>query len=293
MTTEDLPLSLFGTNGDVIDFHRWVGDFIGLTGARGFGVPPQVLTMLEGAGDGATVRNVRAGARDLDLPIGIFGENRGDILEKQRRLRAALRWDPASGEPPAQLRFRLFGGEVFEIGVHYVAGAETQIGETGTDYYCRWLLTLRCPDPYWVALDEISFRLRSGSGGRGLLPRLANLRVSSSQVLGSVTVNNPGDVPAPIKWIVTGPGGPFSAVSSLGETLTFDTTLGSGEVITIDGETALVTDQTGENRYGELGDAPKLFSAQPGISTIDVLLPSATADSRVVGLFRPRRELVY
>lgn len=293
MVNSHLPLSLVGANGDVIQFSRWHADYIGMPGARGFGVPPETLALLEGAGEGGTPRNVHVGPRDIDLPITIIGENRGDVLEKQRRLRKALRWRPGTSQPMPKLRFALYAGEIFEIGVTYAGGAETQIGPMGSDTHTTWLLTLRAPKPYWVSVDQlVAFDLSSSGAGRGLLPQLSRLQLSSSQVLGDVTVNNPGDVEAPLDWIITGPGGPLTATYG-DDSFIIEAELEAGESRIIDGTLGTIVDEFGDNRYTDLGTAPKFFKLRDGISSINVTFTSATSESRVVGLYRPRRELVY
>lgn len=287
-----LPIKLVGANGDVIVFNRWVGSYLSGPGARGFGIPPTQNEVVEGAGDGAIPRFARRGERDIDIPVTIAGENRTEVHAAQRRLAAALRWKGPPAPLP-RLQYTLESGAVYELGVYYVTGAETQIGERGGDSFCMWLLTLRAPDPYWVALNERSFTVRAGAGGRGLLPQLSKLRVSSSQVLGSITVNNPGDEESPVRWVVTGPGGPFQATLS-GVGFVLDCDLDEGEQRIIDEKAdPMVSDGDGENKYTELGTAPKLFSIPPGLSTVDVLLTSATSDSLVVGLYRPRLEVVF
>lgn len=289
----DPGLAIIGTNGDVIMLRVDGRDFGALRGATGFGIPPKVLTIFEGAADGGTFRYVRTGPRDIDLPIGIFGRSRGEIAERQRRLAAALRVRP--GLPPARLQFALETGEVYETAAYYVSGAETQITDSdGTAMFARWPITLRCPDPFWTSTVETAFQLGNRNAEvRSLIAGLGRLQLTTSQVLGDVQLNNPGDVPADVVWTITGPGGPFTATSSTGESFTITDVLAAGESITIDTKTGAVTDQTGANRYTSLGNAPKLFKLPDGQTIVRITLAGASPQSTVVGRFRARREVVY
>lgn len=284
-------LTLLGGNGDVIPFDPALG-YIQASGTRGFGISPTVLTLLEGAGDGAIFRYSRRGPRDIDLPIVLCGVDRADVESMQSRIASALIYNPSSG--PAQLQWMRGDGSMFTIGVHYVAGAETQDGgDTGGAVFSKWLLTLRCPDPYWTAQDELAFTLTTGGVVRGLLPRLAKLQVSSAQVLGTVVVNNPGTVTTPIKWQIQGPGTQFAATAPNGQGFTLNATLLAGDVRFVDTASGGVTDAAGTNHYSELATAPKLFSLPPGRSSLSVLMTGATSASRVIGRYKPKRELVY
>lgn len=284
------PLTIVGSNGDTIPLDLTEADYTALDGATGFGIAPKVLTLIEGAGDGAVVRYVRTGPRDIDVPIGIFGDSRGQVHAKQRRLANAVRTQ--YDRPSPMLLYTLQDGSVYRMPFTYVSGAETAIGVNGRDYFTRWLLTMRCPQPFWSSIQEATF-LVGATSHRGLLPHLARLQVSASQVMGSVDIYNPGDLPAPITWEITGPGGPFTAVSETGESFTLETVLAPGETILVDSSTGTVVDGTGANRYADLGPAPKLFSLPDGTTTVQIVLQGATTASRVVGRYRARLEVVY
>ncbi len=285
-------LALIGTNGDVIPLKVTDDDYIALQGATGFGIPPKVLTMYEGASDGGNVRYVRTGARDIDLPVGIVGASRGEVWERQRRFASALR--VRRGKPPARLQFVLETGEIYETVVYYVSGAETQItSESGTATYARWPITLRCPDPYWTSTVETLVKIGAGGAQRGLLPHLTALQLTPAQVLGSVALHNTGDVDADLVWEIRGPGGPFTATSDTGLSFTIEDTLVDGETITVDTKTADVRDQTGRNRYTGLALAPKLFKLPDGTTTVQINLGGASAASLVTVRFRVRREVMY
>ena len=286
-------LTLVGSNGDEIVFGEVGQDFAMGRAARGFGLAPRTLTELEGAQAGSVVRYSRTDGRTIHLPIHLFGANRGDVQIKMDRIAAALDWEPGRAQP--KLQFRLHSGVVFEIGVQYVSGAETQFDTEASEDWATWLLTLRCPDPFWTAIEEMAFVFRSSGERRGILPRMVKMMLASSQVLGTQSVSNPGDVPSPIRWIITGPGDSITATSADGEEFVLEPAepLDEGDVRVVDTDTGEVVDGTGEDRYEDLGTAPKLWELPAGTSVVSVEMINATSDSSVVGLWKPRRRLVH
>jgi hypothetical protein len=75
----------------------------------------------------------------------------------------------------------------------------------------------------------------------------------------------------------------------------FETALGSSEVITLSrgAQGISVTDQTGADRYTDLGPAPKFPQLAPGVNTVAISMVGATAASSVSGNWRSRYEGVY
>jgi hypothetical protein len=64
LVSNSSPLTLIGSNGDIIRLQLTATDYAALDGASGFGIPPKALTVAEGAGDGGVVRYTRATVRD-------------------------------------------------------------------------------------------------------------------------------------------------------------------------------------------------------------------------------------
>jgi hypothetical protein len=283
-----LTFSLVGGNADVIPFDGAQG-FQLLTGFRGLGIPTTDLRITPSAGDGGTWRSTRRGVRDLDLPLYVEGVDRGEVEDKLRRLTAAL--DDRNGVSP-KLLANYSDGTSYELEVHYAAGAETQYGAEAGATYCRWVITLRAPDPYWTSVQAVSFSLGASTGTKGLLPELDRLLVQSSQVLGTFTVDNPGDVPAFPVWTLEGPATNV-AVSSSGIGWTYTETLAGGDKITVNTGTATVKNAAGTNKYAYLGTAPKLFAIPAGESTLSIVVTGTSTASKVSGYFNPRREVLF
>lgn len=286
----NVNFSITGGNGDTIVFDT--ENYVLNTALSGISAIPATKVRIDpSAGNGGIWRNTKRGVRDIDLPITILGSDRGDVEEKLRRL-ARLTQD-ALGETTLTANYS--DGTSLTIGLHYVGGAEA--GSWGSDVgltYCKWVMSFQAPTPFWESTTIQSFSVTSGNTGRGLLPELARLRVSSSQSLGTVTINNTGDVAAFPVWTILGP---IAGLQITSGSLSFglNAPLGAGKRIVIDTATGLVTDDAGDNAYALLSPAPKLFPIQPGTSTITVLANegSTSTATRISCDYALRYEVVH
>lgn len=283
----NVTISLVGSNGDTIELAD-DGDFVLTTGVTGFGIPTTAVRIDDSAGDGGTWRHTKRGVRDLDLPLTILGTDRADVETKLRRLARLLQTTSGATKVVADYS----NGDSLFLEAHYVGGAETQFGSDATGYFCRWVIQMQAPQPYWQTSTESSFNIGSGSSGRGLLPKLTKLKVSSSQTLGVVTVDNEGDVSIQPRWVVRGPvAGLF--ISDGTYSFGFTDPVPAGVSYTVDTATGEVFDDAGQNVYSKLSAAPKLFALPPGVSTISVLGTDSTADTAVTCYYSPRYEVIH
>lgn len=284
----DVNFSLTGGNGDKITFDN--ENFVLNTGLSGISSIPATQVRIDpSAGNGGVWRNSKRGVRDVDLPITVLGTDREDVESKLRRL-ARLTQD-ALGQTVLAAEYS--DGSSLTLGLHYVGGAET--GAWGSDTgstWCRWVMSFQAPTPYWESTTVQTFSVTSGNTGRGLLPELSRLKVSSSQALGTVSITNSGDVAAYPVWTITGPITDLT-ITSGALSFGFNTPLISGQTITVDTETGLVTDDAGANSYAILNAAPKLFAIQPGTSSITVLGTDTTSATRVSCSYALRYEVVH
>lgn len=278
--------ALTGANGDSIEFDytNYVlnSDFIG------FGIPPAQVRIENSAGDGGVFRHAKRGVRNLDIPITVLGTDRADVQTKLRRL-AKLTQNVFG---PLVLEARYTDGEVLTLQTYYTGGAESQWGSNAGNVWCRWVLSLQAPQPYWQSATIEQFTITRGNTGRGLLPQLTKLRISSSQALGTVLINNTGDVPAYPTYRVIGPITDF-AVTSNGYSFGFTEPLEAGEIIYINTETGEVYDQAEANRYDILAPAPKLFRLPVGESSIQISGTDVTDDTQVDVYYALRYEVVH
>lgn len=256
----------------------------------GFGVPTVVPQFVRGVGNGAAYRGERVDMRVMDVALIIHGDDRLTTGELVRKLANLVR--ARKNQPLPRLVAEYATGEVYELPFVYQSGLEIDYADS-TSKWVRVVLSLACPDPFWTARDSISFTIQNNSTPVGLLPDLAKMQVMASTAIGTVPVNNPGDVESEISWRLTGPGSP-TQVSVNGEGFTYSTALVAGDIVTIDGKTKSVVNQAGTNVYAGLAAAPKFPSMQPGDNTVFVSMVGATVGvSSVTGFFKPKREVIF
>lgn len=283
----DVTISLTGANGDTIELGD-SSDFVLATGVTGFGIPATNVRIDESAGPGGTWRFTKRGVRDLDLPLVILGTDRADVETKLRRMARLLQ--DTSGATKIVANYS-DGSSVF-LEAHYVGGAETQFGEDANSFFCRWVIQMQAPQPYWATVNSESFTVGSGSTGRGLLPQLTKLKVSSSQALGVVNVNNPGDVATYPIWTLRGPAD-FVTISNGVQSFTYDAAIGEDSTITINTESGEVSDEEGTNQYSNLAAAPKLFPLPPGLNSLNITGTGATSSTIISCFYSPRYEIIH
>lgn len=276
--------SLEGSNGDVITFDN--SEYVLNPDFTGFGIPTAQVRIEASAGDGGVFRHSKRGVREIDMAVTILGTDRADVQTKLRRLSRLLQ--DTSGPTRIVANYQ-FDGSVFLEG-HYVGGAESQWGSDAGMVWNRWTLSFQCPNPFWRSSITEEFTIGTGSTGRGLLPQLTKMKVSSSQTLGVVAVDNQGDVPAYPVWEISGPVTNL-IVSNGSESFGFDSIL-PGETLFVDTEAGTVINSEGDNFYAALKPAPKLFKLPPGASGISV---TGLADPGFLAKlsYSPRYEVVH
>lgn len=285
----DINISLVGANGDTIlmDDETYILE----SGLRGFGIPSTLLRIDASAGDGGVFRNSKRDVREIDFPVMVLGADRAAVEGNLRRLARVLAAE-------TRLVATYATGEQYELLVHYAGGGETDFGDDAGATYCRWVLTLRSPQPYWTAVESSSFSIAGSTTTKGLLKAtsginsLTRLQVNTSQALGSVTIENAGDVAAPVVWSLKGPADSVS-ITVDGVGFTYDEVIDSLTTISIDTAAGTVVDQTGANKYAALAAAPKLVGIPAGVTVVSITATGATADTRISGFFKPRYEVIH
>lgn len=282
----DVYYSIVGANSDEIVFDT--DNYILATGISGFGIPPAEVRIAESAGNGGIFRFSKRGIRDVDLPITVLGSSRADVEAKLRRL-ARLTQDT---QGPTRLKANYESGSPLILSMHYTGGAEGQWGTDEGLTYCIWVMSFQAPMPFWETEDSQSFEIGAPVGGRGLLPQLTKLRVSSSNTLGSVIVTSNADTDVFPVWTITGPIGDLEITNgTLG--FGFNAALASGETLIVDAEAGTVKTPEGVNRYDILNPAPKLFPFPPGTTVISVTGTGADATTVIRCDYALRYEVVH
>ena len=281
-----MSYSLTGANGDVITFDN--SNYVLNPSLLGFGIPPTSVRIDESARDGGIHRYTRRGVRNIDMPVTVLGTSATDVEAKLRRL-ARLTQDTSGPTVITAIR----GGGNLTMPVHYVGGAELEYGgEEGGQTWAKLVLSFQAPQPYWESATAQSFTVTSGNTGRGLLPELSKLRVSSSQALGIINVNNTSDVPVYPTFEVVGPVEGLE-VTLAGQGWRFTAPVPTGDIYVVDHEAATVTGIGEVNRYDILGVSPKFFAFPPGVSTVLVTGTNADLNTLVRCTYNLAFEVVH
>lgn len=257
-----------------------------LAGVTGLGLPEVSVQWLAGAGDGAVYRGRRVRPRDIDLPLHVEAGDREQLKALLSRLavmlagECTLRLFEADGTDWSAIVYRTGGGD-------YTYGVDT-IGDTDL----TTVLTLRAPDPFFTYSRASHTTIENTGAGRGLLTGLARMRVSSSQAIGTMLLENTGDAPAYPVWDVVGPGRDFNAVSATGERFHWQGALQAGQRLHVDTQRGTVADHAGANRYAEFAPAPRLWSIPPGTTQAAASLEDVDRRSSITCSWRPRKWLV-
>jgi hypothetical protein len=255
----------------------------------GFNIPAAEVRIENSAGDGGVFRHAKRGVRTMDIPLTVIGSSRDDVQTKLRRLGKLTQ----NIFGPLTLRATYSDGTSLDLKTYYTGGAEGQWGDNAGLTYAQWTLSLKAPQPYWQSTTVEQFTVRRGATGRGLLPKLTKLRISSSQSIGAILINNTGDVAMYPTYKILGPIDDLVVRSDTGQEFSFNVDLAAGEVININTETGQVTDDEGVNRYEDLNPAPKLFRIPVGESTVFVNGINVNDDTSVDLFYQLRFEVVH
>jgi hypothetical protein len=278
--------ALVGANGDSIEFDY--SNYVLNPDFTGFYVPPALVRIENSAGDGGVFRHAKRGVRTVDLPITVLGTDRADVQTKLRRLAKLTQ----NNFGPLVLEARYSDNTSLRLETYYTGGSEGQWGSSGQNTWARIALSLQAPNPYWTSTTVTQFTITQGASGRGLLPQLSKLKVSSSQALGQVLINNTGDVPIFPTYRLIGPLDEVS-IQSNGVGFSFNAPIEEGETIYVNTATGEVYDQDNVNRYSILDPAPKLFRLPVGESVVDILGTGATEETRIDLYFQLAFEVVH
>ena len=174
-------------------------------------------------------------------------------------------------------------GDRWYLDVYRVGGGDYVYGtDTLGDRELNTVLTLRAGDPYWTSENVDQRVISRAVVGRGLIKdttagstgvdSLIHLRLSSSQVQGSVLLENTGDVDSYPVWEIYGPGSDVIATGPKGDRVGVDRLPRRDEKLTIDSRQASAIDNTGASRYADFALAPRFWTVPPGISTAKVTM---------------------
>lgn len=284
---EEIPLTAFQDT-------RWPAIFI-QPGATGLDAPPFELHADASPNlDGSMFRSSRAAAREIMIPVYLYGIDRKTLRDLKRSLAAAL--NPKFGY--CVLKFMESDSQPRYLRCYYKGGMEGNEAEDQAGFkWVKYGLQFTAFDP-WYYSDEIQvaqWQLGSGSEpfnppGVSLLPLKLNRGGLASS---TIPVVNPGEVEAWPKWEITGPVASFKFTSADGMSFGIGTgtAVPAGRTLTIDTRPGYktLTDDQGRNYWPDLDPSPQLWSIAPGRTRVGISVTASSPASLRLTI-RPRFE---
>jgi hypothetical protein len=256
-------------------------------GIAGWGARPYEFTTDPLPRGGESVRFIRAQAARFTWPLHVWGETHVEFVQRYREVRRAIMMT-VHRRTPGVLRVARPDGTAREIEVYYEDGFGGEPGEHWL--YANPVLTLYAPDGYWR--DTTATHIENAYVGV-VTPYLDPFpTVSSAQVLGETTLDNPGEVDAWPEWTITGPMTSLHATNTTtGHEFTLTYTLTAGQQITITTLRPTVRGPADVNLIGSLDwPASYLWPLAPGTNEVEFDVAGAGSGSKIELDFYPRYE---
>lgn len=229
--------------------------------------------------DGAVLRDIRFGSRDVTLPLLIDGD-------KNEVVRSMMsQFSPRRGD--SRLRYEADGGTRELVGrlAGVMAPDERGLSSPG---HLSAILTFRAHDPFWR--DPQNIQVGFSLDLPNFFP-VPPLELTLDQLSTDAVIDNGGDVEAWPVWQIAGPTpGPVVLTHEEGAVLELERELVAGEVVTVDtrpGHKTVVSTVDG-SVYGDLTSDSEMWPLQPGSQTVLVDIPSPGEDAQVILTFRRR-----
>jgi hypothetical protein len=248
-------------------------------------VPREVIYDTVPTGGGIP-RTIQDQVRIISLPLSVQGPDPDTYLQRRARLQASVRHpEDLDGVPtPGTLTVALPDGSRRSIAAYYnggLDGEEDIVDDLLLCYQTFPRLEFIALDPYWTGgtLTSPTWRTAAPVAWFGGLP----LQLSANQVLGSVSVDVPGDADSFPVWTIVGPGAPEVINNTTGRSWAFGTAIASGRTVTVDTREGRLTvvDDLGNNLYGSLEAFPDLWPLRSGRNDLTVTMTGSSTASRI------------
>lgn len=240
---------------------------------------------------GIRVRHIQPEQRVITWPLHVYSDSsHGEFVARWRAVMRAFTCTTRLG--PGWLEIARPDGSARRVAAFYQEGFE---GARGLGVLSDTaVITLVAEDPYWQDTEPTVIRRAHAVGAPFLDPFPT---VSSSQVLGDTTINNPGDVEAWPEWTITGPASGLTATIATGQSFTLDPSATShgnllgGEQATIRTDPAQIRGPGGEVWTGALNwPGAVLWGLPPGEHAVTFAVAGSGPGSSIELLFYARYE---
>lgn len=271
--------------GDVLALCDDGQGYRSLKGRSGFGMVPREVLYDSLPAGGGILRSIHDQVRVLAIPLRVSGLTQDQYLDRYRRLVRSVRHRIGGEDLPGTITVELPNGTRRSISAYYNGGLDAEediddLLQLGQSFPRLEFLAL---DPYWTGgtVDGQWAASVAGQPWFGTMPR----KLSASQVLGTVTVDVPGDADAYPIWKITGPGVPVIGNNTTSRSFQFKSgsPIPAGRTVTVDtrDDQLSVVDDLGNDLYSSLLEFPDLWTLEPGINELQVEIGGATAASKV------------
>ncbi|RDG37968.1 phage tail family protein [Streptomyces corynorhini] len=265
-------------------------------GVSGLGAAPVDLTTDAHPRGGSRLRHVQPQSRTIVWPLHVYSDSTHmEFVTRWRALAAAFTRTLREG--PGVLEIARPDGTRRQIKVIYQEGFEGR-GTQGSGIVSDTaVLTLYCEDPYWVDPVGVTVHREHAVGSSFFEPYPT---ISSGQVLGATTIDNPGDVLVWPTWVITGPAASITFTHThTGQAFTLNPSspavghgnLQAGQRVTVSTDPPRVRYQSGANWIGALNwPGAQLWPLRPGANPVTFQLNGSGPGSAVDLVFNPRYE---
>ncbi|MEV5883089.1 phage tail domain-containing protein [Streptomyces sp. NPDC052020] len=264
-------------------------------GVSGLDLPPFELHADDSPNlDGSMYRGARAAARQVLLPVYVYGIDRKTLKAFKRKLANAL--NPKSGY--CVLTFVEQDGVTRRLQCYYAGGMEGNESADAAGF--RWItygIQLTAMDPYFYGDLEAAASWSFGTAQPFLKNPFFPVRLSAGTTAAdTITVSNPGDIEAWPVWTFTGPLKSFALTGPDGSTFGIPAQAGgadalqAGRTLTIDTRPGYKTaiDDRGINYFPLMNPSPSLWPLPPGTSTVKTSLVAGSGTATVNVKLTPR-----
>lgn len=266
-------------------------------GVSGLDMAPYELTKDPHPRGGSRPRHAQPEERTIIWPLYVYGSTHQEFIDRWHSLGRAFSRTLRDGA--GWLEIARPDGRRRRIAVIYEDGFEGRAQRGYGITSDTAIMSLYCPDPYWIDPVTVTESRQYEAAGLDFLSPFPS--VSSSQVLGSTTLTNPGDVDAWPRWTITGPASLITITNEdTGESFSIDPNatdvehgdLEPGEQVTVTTDPPRVRGPAGEIWTAALNwPGATLWAIRPGVNNVSFQLDGAGAGSRVQVEFNPRYEM--
>lgn len=200
-----------------------------IAGIDGFPIMIQTIPLL----DGTAIPNIyipQPGTIPLSILVGPPASGlENDYYTLLDRIVRAFYHRRNELPAPGTLIIQRPNGSQRQITVYTTSGLDTP--DVGKNNMMVYTFTLQTPDPYWSDLtpNNLIFSLNNAAGILPVLP----ISLGGGTILGTATVNNPGNALAYPTWQITGPGQPTIQNLTSGRQWSLNTPIPAGHIVNV------------------------------------------------------------